>query len=315
MLSAEDLATRCERPLRRAHLHRAPRRPARRDQARAVPAGAVRLGRRCVAARLRPAGGGRAAPDVRRRRGGRGRRGDRRRRHPLDGPRRRSPSRGAADLLRPVRVPRACPGRAGARVRPRPGPGPLARPRPPPGALPRLARASSSTWSRSPRRAATRPSRGPRPPPSRSSWPSSTGWDPRAHRPHQAAGTPGRWALLDRRPLAPVVARPGHPARRRRAPDVPVLRPGRRPGDRGRRRPRPLPGRGERQTRPPRSAATRRPASPAPPACRRSATPAATSTTSPTAPSQRARDQRFAGADAAGRQRLDLRPRPGEPSP
>ena len=205
VLSAEDLATQCERRFGE-HTYTAHRADLLEALSSAVPVETVRLGMRCVA--LGTVGDGDTAGD--------------------DGPVTltfangeqaeadivigadgihstvRAALTGPAprDVLRAVRVPRACPGRAGAGLLPPPRADPVARPWPPSGPLPGLRGPATSTWSPSPRPAITPPSRGPRPPPWRSSWRSSQGWDERLIALIRAAGTPGRWALLDRAPLS-----------------------------------------------------------------------------------------------------------------
>ena len=110
------------------------------------------------------------------------------------------------------------------------------------------------------------------------------GWDPRLTALIEAAGVPGRWALLDRQPLARWSRGPVTLLGDAAHPMFPFYGQGAAQAIEDAAALARFLCRGERMTRPPRSAATRRPASPAPPACRRSATRAATSTTSPTAP-------------------------------
>ncbi len=202
VLSAEDLDTRCER-LYGEHTYTAHRADLLDAISAAVPDGAVRLGKRCVEGRAGggPRAPGPALPHVRRRRGGRRGRGDRRRRHPLADPRRRHrnaetpptysgscafralvPARDAPAFARePAHVLWLGPGhhlvhypvRAGELIN-----------------LVAFAPAGGYTtesWTATATVAEFREE--------------FEGWDPRLTALIEAAGVPGRWALLDRQPL------------------------------------------------------------------------------------------------------------------
>lgn len=162
-------AERCVRAaLRRAHLRRSPSRSVRHPQ----------NGRaRRVDSSGRPVHGGRPGPGrraaaLRRRQPGRGRHRHRCRRRALRRPRRGGRTR-TAGVLRHLRLPHHRAGPRGARLRPSPGPDPLARARTALRALPDRRRERRQRRGLHPHAAISPTSRGARRPRSRSSTPSS----------------------------------------------------------------------------------------------------------------------------------------------